>query len=131
MSRASLTYIRALAREMGLEGWSFEISPEPASKRTVAEIEVTYGQRHATIFLCNGWARLSPVEQRAVLVHELVHALLAPLTELAGDLGKASMRKNAAKVARAALTHAEERVVDQIAEAWSPRLPLPGEHRAS
>jgi hypothetical protein len=80
------------------------------------------------VYLSKDWTTFDEKTQRDTLVHELLHAHLAPLTEIVGDLFD-SLAKNgsSAKVAKASANYAEERVVDQIAVAWARTLPTLGE----
>lgn len=122
---STVEYTRQIAVSMGLGGWTIEQSADPASDGCFAEIEPTYGQRHAKLALCPNWDDLPPEEQRDTIVHELLHVHLASLTQLAFDIVQ-ELDPAAAKVAQAALNLAEEYVVDAMAGAWSPYMPLPG-----
>ena len=117
-------YVARLAGLMGLEGWTFEVQSEFCDKDNMAEIDAVYGQRFAKVYLSQDWHTFSPELLRDTLVHELLHAHFAPISELSSDLLDAGSKKNA-KVAKAALSYMEERIVDQIACAWARTLPLP------
>lgn len=121
----TVEYTRKIAISMGLGGWVIEETADPASEGCLAEIEATYGQRHAKLSLCKDWDSLPKEEQRNTIVHELVHVHLASLTQLSYDIVE-GLNEGALTTARAALSLAEEYVVDAIAEAWSPYMPLPG-----
>jgi len=121
----TVEYTRKIAVAMGLGGWVIEETADPASEGCLAEIEPTYGQRHAKLSLCKEWDELPKEEQRNTIVHELVHVALASLTQLSYDIVE-SLDEGAVKASRAALNLAEEYVVDAIAEAWAPYMPLPG-----
>lgn len=123
--QTTVEYTRQLAVAMGLGGWHIEESADPASEGCLAEIEPTYGQRHAKLALCATWEELPKEEQRNTIVHELLHVALAPLSQLAFDIVEA-LDEGAAKTARASLNLSEEYIVDALAEAWSPYMPLPG-----
>lgn len=122
---STVEYTRQIAVAMGLGGWVIEESSEPASEGCLAEIEATYGQRHAKLSLCKDWEQLSPEEQRDTIVHELLHVHLAHLTQLAHDIVE-SLDEGASKAAKVALALTEEYTVDAMANAWSPYMPLPG-----
>lgn len=117
-------YVARLANLMGLEGWTFEVQGDPCDKDNMAEIDAVYGQRFAKVYLSQDWHTFSPELLRDTLVHELVHAHFAPMSELSHDLLDAAAKKHA-KTAKAALSYMEERIVDQIACAWARTLPLP------
>ena len=111
-------YIDTLANLMGLTGWTFTVRPATASEDAEAEIEVVYGRKRAIIHLAKDWDTMSAEDQREVIVHELLHAAMAPLSQLAAELVDGD-------AATTALAHCEEWVVDQMAVAWSRELPLP------
>lgn len=111
-------YVDTLANLMGLTGWTFTVRPAAASEDAEAEIEVVYGRRRAVIHLSKDWDQMPVEDQREVLVHELLHAALAPLTQLVGELVSGDAED-------AALALMEEWVVDGLAVAWARELPLP------
>lgn len=121
----TVEYTRKIAVSMGLGGWVIEECADPASEGCLAEIEPTYGQHHAKLSLCGNWNDLPAEEQRNTIVHELIHVALAPLSQLSYDIVEA-LDEGSSKTARAALNLAEEYVVDALAEAWAPYMPLPG-----
>jgi len=121
-------YAEQLASLMGLADWTIEVCHEPTDVDTYAEIECVYGQRLAKISLNPNWTAYSRETQRDTLVHELVHALLAPFSQMAYDVVDAlTLNEGAQCVAKAALAGSEEWVVDPISIAWAPYLPLPEE----
>lgn len=121
-------YTETLASCMGLADWTIEITFEVCGDDAHAEIECVYGQRLARISVSKNWLSMSRESQRSTLVHELVHALLAPLSQMAYDMvNSLTTNEGAQDVAKAALTGSEEWVVDPIAIAWAPNLPLPEE----
>lgn len=111
-------YIDTLANLMGLTGWTITVRPATASEDAEAEIEVVYGRKRAIIHLSDGWDKMSGEDQREALVHELIHAAIAPLSQLANELADG-------EAAEVALAQCEEWVVDQMATAWARELPLP------
>lgn len=123
--QTTVEYTRQIAVSMGLGGWVIEESADPASEGCLAEIEATYGQRHAKLSLCKDWDELPVEEQRDTIVHELLHVHLAHLTQLAHDIVE-SLDEGASKASKAALTLTEEYTVDAMASAWAPYMPLPG-----
>lgn len=125
MRRHIAAYLCHLAARMGLDGWVFEIQAEPCGKDNLAEIDAIYGQRFAKVYLAKDWEKLDSIAMRDTLVHELIHAHLAPLTELCHDLlDTAAQHKKESKMAKSALYYMEERTVDQIAVAWARTLPV-------
>jgi hypothetical protein len=121
-------YAEELASHMGLADWTIEVRHDPTEVDTYAEIECVYGQRLARIGLNRNWLTYTREMQRDTLVHELVHATLAPLSQMAYDMVDALTENEGAQAAaKAALSGSEEWVVDPISIAWAPHLPLPEE----
>lgn len=121
-------YAEELSSHMGLADWTIEIRYDPTEVDVYAEIECVYGQRLARIGLNPNWMTYTREMQRDTLVHELVHATLAPLSQMAYDMCDALTKNEAAQdAAKAALAGCEEWVVDPISLALAPHLPLPEE----
>jgi hypothetical protein len=121
-------YAEELASLMGLADWTIEIRFDPTDADTYAEIECVYGQRLARIGVNKNWWTYTREMQRDTLVHELVHALLAPFSQMAYDMVEAlTDNEGAQAAAKAALAGSEEWVVDPISIAWAPSMPLPEE----
>lgn len=123
--QTTVEYTRQIAVSMGLGGWTIEESADPANEGCLAEIEATYGQRHAKLSLCKEWDDLPAEDQRDTIVHELVHVHLAHLTQLGFDIID-GLEPAATKASQASLNLAEEYAVDAMANAWAPYMPLPG-----
>ena len=121
-------YTEELASQMGLADWTIEIRFDPTDTDTYAEIECVYGQRLARIGVNRNWFTYTREMQRDTLVHELVHALIAPLSQMAYDMVDAlTDNEGAQAAAKAALAGSEEWVVDPISIAWAPHMALPEE----
>lgn len=129
-NRVVREYAEDLASYMGLADWTIQVTFESCTDDTLAEIECVYGQRLARITLVKHWLCMPREDQRDTLVHELVHALLAPLSQMAYDMVDAlTDNEGAQAAAKAALAGSEEWVVDPISIAWAPHLPLPKEDK--
>jgi hypothetical protein len=127
-NRLMREYAEQLAALMGLSDWTIQILYEPTDIDTYAEIECVYGQRLAKISLNPNWQAYSRETQRDTLVHELVHALIAPFSQMAYDMVDVlTENEGAQSAAKAALAGSEEWVVDPISIAWAPYMPLPEE----
>lgn len=115
--------IRYLADRMGLADWRFTVVSDNATADSWAEVEVVYGRRLATVHLSPEWDSLPPAEQKEVLVHELVHVHLGAFGHLVADLLESQKVEGLALAAiEAALTHAEEWMVDCLSTAWAKTL---------
>lgn len=125
-SKRVQVYARELACLMGLADWNVVVLYEEAPADALATVDCVYGQRLARISLCETWDELGLAAQRDTLVHELVHAILSPYSQMASDLIESfNSEGNEAIVAGSALRNVEEWVVDAIAMAWGRHLPLP------
>lgn len=120
-----ILYTRSLAKLMGLGEWELVLDENPACDDCLAEIDSTYGQRHAKLSICKQWDTLDADTQRATIVHELLHVHLAHYSQLAFDMLNA-LDNGSSKAGTAAMNLCEEYVVDAMALAWAPFLPLPG-----
>lgn len=123
-SRWVQEYAETLASWMGLTDWTLQVINDSPDDTSMAEIDCIYGQRLAKIALSDEWDTYTPTTQRDTLVHELVHAILSPLTQMADDMLDVTAGPNAT-AAKAALSNVEEWVTDAIALAWAQHLPLP------
>lgn len=122
-------YAEELVTWMGLADWTVEISTDEIEDDSLAEIECIYGQRLAKISLNPNWDTMTPAAQRDTLVHELVHAILAPMSQMSCDMIDAlNVEGQGPIVAKAAIANVEEWVTDNIAIAWGQHLPLPKEY---
>ncbi len=75
--RALARYLATLKREMWLGPWRIDLLWEDVDRDCHAEIEPTFGQRHANLRVARDFFESPPEKQRSVLVHELLHCHLA------------------------------------------------------
>jgi hypothetical protein len=119
-------YAEELASWMGLTDWTLQVlTDSPSEETSMAEIDCIYGQRLGKIALSDDWDSYKPETQRDTLVHELVHAILAPYSQMADDMLDALVSATQAAPAKAALSNVEEWITDAVALAWGQHLPLP------
>lgn len=131
-------YIREMADLMGLRDWHFYVvvgplaTDEPALTNSVplAQIDCTYGRKHARITLVPGWENSAPEQLRMIVVHELVHAHLALMQWIVNNT-RDTLGGAAFDVWRGSYHDAEELAVDGIASAWAERMPLPIKEEAA
>jgi hypothetical protein len=111
-----LPYVRLLADEMRLRDWQVFIREDPpAGSEASASCYPVPGRRVANIRLSEAFFAEDAPEQRHQIVHELVHAVLAPFTRAAEAKGFRD----------AAVSLAFEYGVDALAETIASKLPLP------
>lgn len=67
-------YVRLCADRLGLRDWKLEVSrDELHSQRAVAQTRWAYGQRWAQLSFGDEFFEYSPEDQRATVIHELLH----------------------------------------------------------
>lgn len=119
-------YLRSLANTIGLRDWTFNIQQdEPDTKEAYAAITCVYGRRIANVWFAHGFEHLDPVLKRHVILHELLHVHLWPITSLASETLEAAMGATAYAVYDEALTERIEHAVDAIADAFADAIPVP------
>jgi hypothetical protein len=118
--------LRIYGDQLALRDWEFQVAHgEPTREGAMAEIEMASGRRIARVRVSLAWEDLERDEQRHALAHELVHPHARDFVEsvLAAahqEFGGAAYRMFAATVEREL-----ERMVDALAVAVGPVLPLP------
>lgn len=110
------SYIRQLADALHLRDWRIEVSEElPAGENSIASCQPVYGRKYAVIRLSEGFLNDDHDEQRHTVIHELLHCHTGPMNRLleAEESFTASVRQTM------------EYMVDGLADAIAPLLPLP------
>jgi hypothetical protein len=122
--RAFGPYLRCLADLMGLRDWTVTIDARPTDDReNNAEAATIRGRKQLRVALSEDFLGMPPEEQRATVVHELIHAHGAPMDHmLCGVLDDDARRSYKLLM---------EYMVDGIADEWAKSLPLPGDVKAS
>jgi DNA-directed RNA polymerase subunit F len=122
-------YVRLVADLFGLRDWTIIISLEHCDEDTLADTELTYGQRIARLRFNEKWAEWDPDDLRSTVVHELIHVHTEPTSELLADIAGATLDEKTAAAMTSAVSYSLERAVDQIAVAIAPYFPLPEDTR--
>lgn len=117
-------YIRWVADAIGLRDWELDLMLEPAEEGHVAEVDPTFGRRHAELRFCAKFRERDPEAQRNAVVHELVHCHLAPLQSQVEDDLDQLLGKPADLVFSLAFRRNLEYSVDALAEAIAEHMPL-------
>lgn len=130
-------YLRAMADEVGLRDWRFEmvIAPEqdmPKGSLTVDTKYVAYGvcsptigQQKAFIYFHNEFKEdLDPEEQREVVIHELVHCHMIDMREFIRSGFLNQVTQSTYDALNFGFDLAWEHATDQIARNWAFKLPL-------
>jgi hypothetical protein len=119
-------YIREMADRLLLRDWEFELRRESADEGARASISLNYNKNDASVVVCDRWFVRAPDEQRQTITHELLHAQTARLRRVMSRLND-EVGGEAIGYANAAYSEEEEIVVDTLARAIAPLLPLPPE----
>lgn len=119
-------YLREVADTLGLRDWTLLVKHDPpASVEALAEVRPTEGRKHATVRVCIEFRELTDEEQRAVVVHELLHCHLAVVQHLtAGGSQLGGMLGGSGSGILDAIRLAIEYAVDGISDAIAAHYPL-------
>ena len=120
------SYMRSLADRLGLRDWRFHFDDQACDDDSAASISCLYGRKSATVRLAREWETHSPEWQRQTLVHEALHCH-AKGVQNAADATIAPLGSVAYAVFSSVHEQAIEYMVDAIAEAIAPLMPLPEE----
>lgn len=126
--RAKLgSYMREIADRLNLRDWTINLLHEPihSSEYATAQCESVYGRRWADISFCGHFAQLKPELQREVIVHELLHCHIPARRDGSWHGLQQLLGMPAYTVFSDAMNQELEHVVDAIANAIAPMLPLP------
>ena len=118
-------YVDALRVPLKLSDWTIDVSDAPSETDTFAQVDSTYGQKRATIRLCQGWDSVTPDDQRQTIAHELIHCHLCPAVEMATEDLNLYLSSGEMEMFRRGFTRTIEYAIDALADAISPLLPLP------
>lgn len=118
------TYVQRLARHLELRDWRFYVDRTPCDEDCAAQVEIAYGQRHATIRLTSEWSSYTPEKQRQTLTHELIHCHLNDIQQVVLDLAMV-LGHAAYHVVASNHHHRLELATEALANALAPHLPLP------
>jgi hypothetical protein len=111
-----LPYLRDVADRLHLRDWRFVIAEDlPNDRDSIATAWCCYGRKYATLRLNDSFLADNRDEQRNTIVHELVHAHLAPYVRAVETM------TNDDKVLRLLMEYS----VDGLANAIAPLVPLP------
>jgi hypothetical protein len=123
--KAVAAYLRQVADQLGLRDWSISVEPDhPNEADHAAAMWSDYGSRRMKVWCRADLIDLKPDEQRATLIHELVHAHLEGLDwYLEKTLPDLLGRPAWAGVKQAIQQHSEH-AVEAIAVSIAPHFPL-------
>lgn len=125
MSDEFLQWARTCANTLGLSDWEVEIREESLPDDTLGRCFVSRARLHARILIGESFVEASPEEQRATMVHELLHCHYAPLVEIVEETLPALLGKPAYHVFECSHDLALERCLEAQAVAFANLLPLP------
>jgi len=121
-------YVRVLANTLGLTDWEIELEQGcDLPSDCLARVHVPTGRRIATIKLGDQYETISREDQRATLVHELLHCHFDPLTDLNVRTLPDGLGAAAWDVFQEAHELLLEQAIDATAVAVAEFLPCPPE----
>lgn len=119
-------YIREMADLMGLRDWRFDLNYyPPTDDGAFAEIAPDDGKQSATIRFGADFPTYDREQQRAIVVHELVHCHLDLIQQQARKDLPRLLGQPAYDAFFPSFVRGIERGVEGIAQAWAVTLPLP------
>lgn len=119
-------YTQEIAKQLGLGHWDIRVSRQyPTNGDALASISCWYGQNRATVKFCNSFFHdYSPEEQRRTVAHEVVH-IFADRMQGTVEMAVDGDNDEKAPPWYRFFYRDFELMVDQMAVAVSPFLPLP------
>ena len=124
-----LRYVISMKKMLRLSDWTIIMQNEPCSSDCLAETDVITGQHLAKMYLSKTYAKDTPENLRATIIHELLHCHLSPISELSVEILKPLADElGGSRVIKSAINGIEyetERSIDGISEAIAPFFPLP------
>lgn len=118
-------YVRRLADSLGLQDWTFTLTWDCSDDDAAAVVTCIDGRKHATIAFAADFGQTDPLQQRAVVVHELIHCHLASAQNIIRD----DLTKHLSQATYDALydgfLRQLEYAVDGLATPVARGLPLP------
>lgn len=118
--------LRDYANRLSLRDWETQVDHgEPRREGALAEVELAAYRRVARFRVSGTWETLDPDEQRHALAHELLHCHARDLVQAALEGARPELGETAFRVYAAVIEREHERMVDALAIAVSPVLPLP------
>lgn len=118
-------YVDQLRPILRLADWEVRVSPLTCEDDNLATISPTFGQKRASIRLCDGWADLEPEVQRCTIAHELIHCHLHAPLEMATEDIEHFMSAGEKEMFTRGFRRTVEYAVDGLADTLAPFLPLP------
>lgn len=117
-------YVRHVANEMELRDWTLQLLTAPCDPDYNAHVHIVYGRKLAQIAVDSDFRSFSPEKQRATIVHELVHCLLEPATNMALNDVQPHLGLVASRIWEDSFRRSIEYSTDAIADALAKHLPL-------
>jgi hypothetical protein len=127
MTEEFMEWVRTCANTLGLSDWEIEVRRESLPDDTLGRCFVPRARQSARILIGDTFAEASREEQRATIVHELLHCHFAPLVEIVEESLPMLLGKPAYHSFETAHDLALERCLEAQAVAFANLLPLPPE----
>jgi hypothetical protein len=127
MTGAFIEWVRTCANTVGLSAWEIEVVREELPKNVIARCRVPRARQFGEVVVDDEFFDLTPEEQRATIVHELLHCHFAQITEVVEESLPVMLGKPAYHVFEVAHDLALERCLEATAVAFAEMLPVPPE----
>lgn len=116
-------YVGRMKDLLGLRDWQIEVIY--GDQEEMASVAMTFGQKHAILVLGTSWGTYSPEDQRATIVHELIHVHVTPALDLAWKILNPIMGQATMWPLQTSVVESHEHGVDGLACSISKYFPLP------
>lgn len=117
------TWCRNVADGLGLRDWRVRVSAYISRDGSYASSFIRDRSDSTEIAVDRDFVSRPPDEQRATLVHELLHPHLHRLTQLAAELIEHELGKRTEAVIETAIAFHEELVIERLANAIAHNFP--------
>lgn len=118
-------YLRTLAQHFLIGDWDVVLERGRSDDDSRAQVALAHEKSAACVFLNRDFAAYPPEQQRRTVTHELVHVQSARVCRAMHQLAEQFPEHEAIAYARKRLDEEEEIMVDRLARALAPLLPLP------
>jgi hypothetical protein len=122
-----LRWVGEIACAIGLSEWEIEVKVEELPEDVLARCHVPRARQAARIVIGTEFLAGSAEEQRATMVHELMHCHFAQVVEVTEESLPAILGRPAWTIFETGHDLALERCLEAVAVAFAAKLPLPPE----
>lgn len=118
-------YLRALAEHFLIGDWQITLERGRSNDDARAEVSLNRDKQEACIWLNRDFLAYPPEQQRRSITHELLHVQTARMCRAMSQLADQHPDNAAVLYANTRLNEEEEIMIDRLARAIAPLMPLP------